>query len=113
MCVELMSLNTYDGSRHLVAEEVHDYLTNNHHKKINRKDVINQVSITNKALSDMFKATPYSNFIQYLNHIRLEHCLIDILTSKSPLKKSQVVMVLIIILVLYTSLKKRMVTLLN
>ncbi len=26
MCVELMSLNTYDGSRHLVAEEVHDYL---------------------------------------------------------------------------------------
>ncbi|MBJ6197001.1 AraC family transcriptional regulator, partial [Staphylococcus aureus] len=70
MCVELMSLNTYDGSRHLVAEEVHDYLTNNHHKKINRKDVINQVSITNKALSDMVKATPYSNFIQYLNHIR-------------------------------------------
>lgn len=87
MCVELMSLNTYDGSRHLVAEEVHDYLTNNHHKKINRKDVINQVSITNKALSDMFKATPYSNFIQYLNHIRLEHCLIDILTSKKPIEE--------------------------
>ncbi|HDA5561970.1 TPA: helix-turn-helix transcriptional regulator [Staphylococcus aureus] len=87
MCVELMSLNTYDGSRHLVAEEVHDYLTNNHHKKINRKDVINQVSITNKALSDMVKATPYSNFIQYLNHIRLEHCLIDILTSKKPIEE--------------------------
>ena len=32
-CVELMSLNTYDGSRHLVAEEVHDYLTNNYHKR--------------------------------------------------------------------------------
>ena len=40
-----------------------------------------------KLLSDMFKATPYSNFIQYLNHIRLEHCLIDILTSKKPIEE--------------------------
>ena len=35
----------------------------------------------------MFKATPYSNFIQYLNHIRLEYCLIDILTSKKPIEE--------------------------
>ncbi len=35
----------------------------------------------------MFKATPYSNFIHILNHIRLEYCLIDILTSKKPIEE--------------------------
>ncbi|GJF57556.1 helix-turn-helix transcriptional regulator [Staphylococcus argenteus] len=87
ICVELMSLNTNDDRRHIVAEEVHEYLTHNHHKKINRKDVINHVNITSKALSEMFKVTPYSNFVQYLNHIRLEHCLIDILTSMKPIEE--------------------------
>lgn len=87
LCIELANLQLQVSKKSFVAEEVHSYLTTNHHKKINKKDLISHVSVSSKALTEMFKHSPYNNFNQYVNQIRLNYCLIDILTTTLPIEK--------------------------
>ena len=75
--VEYLKFN----KRMYFSEEVHEYLVNHHDNKINKQDLVNAVNISNQTLTHMFKETPFQTFNQYLNHIRLKFCLIDILTT--------------------------------
>ncbi|EHJ09049.1 helix-turn-helix transcriptional regulator [Staphylococcus simiae] len=87
LCIELANLQLHVSNKSFVAEEVHSYLTTHHHKKINKKDLLSHISMSSKSLTEMFKHSPYNNFNQYVNQIRLNYCLIDILTSTAPIEK--------------------------
>ncbi|MCI2955007.1 AraC family transcriptional regulator [Staphylococcus caprae] len=80
--VEYLKFN----KRMYFSEEVHEYLVNHHDNKINKQDLVNAVNISNQTLTHMFKETPFQTFNQYLNHIRLKFCLIDILTTHRPIE---------------------------
>lgn len=90
ICVEI-SDNDYanESNMHLnqINEEVHDYLVAHHNEKINKNDLVTAMQLSHQTLNSMFKATSFPSFKQYLNHIRLEHCLVDIITTSQPIEE--------------------------
>ena len=65
-----------------LVDEVHEYIIEHHHEKINKQALANSLDMSNKELSQVIKFhTPYHNIAQYINDIRLKLCLLDILDS--------------------------------
>lgn len=90
LIVELSHFATTEkisNSNMYLSEDVHEYLVNYHDRKINKKDLAHAVKISNQTLTSMFKETPFQTFNQYLNHLRLKFCLIDILTTRKPIEE--------------------------
>ena len=47
---------------------------------------MNATNVPSHQLTQMFQHTPYYSFNQYLNHIRLKFCLIDILSTDQSIE---------------------------
>lgn len=86
LCVELGYIQRKHRQNYKLdnplVDEVHEYIIEHHHEKINKQALANSLDMSNKELSQVIKFhTPYHNIAQYINDIRLKLCLLDILDS--------------------------------
>lgn len=89
LCIELCSISSDkkgDQGISLISEPIHNYLVDNHSRKINKNELVNATNVPSHQLTQMFQHTPYYSFNQYLNHIRLKFCLIDILSTNQSIE---------------------------
>lgn len=89
LCIELCSVdsNINDNEKlSFIAEPVHEYLVKNHSQKIIKSDLVSATKIPSQLLTEMFRHTPFNSFNQYLNHIRLRFCLLDIISTNLPIE---------------------------
>lgn len=89
LCIELCSIASDIKEKQgvsLISEPIHNYLVDNHSRKINKNELVNATNVPSHQLTQMFQHTPYYSFNQYLNHIRLKFCLIDILSTDQSIE---------------------------
>ena len=89
LCIELCSIASDEKGNQgisLISEPIHNYLVDNHSRKINKNELVNATNVPSHQLTQMFQHTPYYSFNQYLNHIRLKFCLIDILSTDQSIE---------------------------
>lgn len=62
LCIELCSISSDkkgDQGISLISEPIHNYLVDNHSRKINKNELVNATNVPSHQLTQMFQHTPY------------------------------------------------------
>lgn len=82
------TLPSFDGPNFSYAKQAIEYIAENFKKDITLKEIASVVGVTPTYFSNYFKSITEFTFIQYLNGVRLEHALRDIIHSDISVKDS-------------------------